>query len=112
MEQFGINSTDTQNKSSKSFKLNVKYFAQKQKTVEEIDVDSLRQPMRSSTPTPSTDGSTILAGNLDVTLDDLATGIEETDDLLGEDLLGEASCLADIENDNLFKPYIAKIKRR
>ena len=46
-----------------------KYFKHKSLTVDDIDVSSLEQPMRCSTPTPSLGGTTILAGHLDCTID-------------------------------------------
>ena len=68
---FGIQVTKAIKESGYPLKVNVQYFKKKKKTVDDIDVNYLQQPIRSSTPTPSeTDCSTIMAGHLDYTIDE------------------------------------------
>ena len=50
----------------KGLKIHSKHFKEKSVTVDDIDLDSLKRPMRSSTPTPSICESTIVAGHLDL----------------------------------------------
>ena len=56
-------------KTAHSVKFNKKYFAHKNMKVDDIDLVCLQKPMRSSTPTPSVDESTIMAGNIKMSLD-------------------------------------------
>ena len=97
-EDFGIDVTSQLKKSSKTLKINKKYFAEKNMKIDDIDIDVLEQPIRSSTPTPSIGSSTILAGNIDVSLND----VEET---LDDDEI------TDLEKDDLFRLYIVASKR-
>ena len=53
-------------------KVNKKHFKEKNMNIEDIDIESINQPIRSSTPTPSVSDSTILAGHIDYSMiDDL-----------------------------------------
>ena len=58
--------TNSSNKNS--IKIDTKHFATKNKSVGDLDIESLPTPIRCSMPTPSTDGSTILVGHLDFSL--------------------------------------------
>ena len=66
-EDFGMKTNFT----SIGVKINKKHFKEKIMDIDDIDVESLARPMRSSTPTLSISGSTILAGHLDWSLDEL-----------------------------------------
>ena len=71
------------------------------------DIDGMElRPIRSSTPTPSIGTSTILAGNIDVSLDghDLDTSLEQ--------MTTADDNFEDLENDELFKPYMEAALRR
>ena len=41
--------------------------------IDDIDIEAINTPMRCLTPTPSTSGSTILAGHLDFSLGEMET---------------------------------------
>ena len=80
-EDFGITITKSIQRKAPGLKFNKKHFIQKRTTVDEVDLHFLEQPLRCSTPTDSVDGLTILAGNLDVTLDDVKSAIAETNQM-------------------------------
>ena len=79
-ESFGIGVTNAI-KNSAGVKFNMSHFKSKKLEIDEIDVDSLQNPIRSSTPTPSIDSSTIIASHLDYSGigDDLVCDDEPTD---------------------------------
>ena len=117
--------TTQQKVSTYGMKVNMKHFKKKKKEIDEIDVSFLEKPMRSSTPTPSIDGSTILAGNLDIAIDDkqmndtldFYAGIntpiddEETDD---DDTVGEIfqKYLATQQKKGFMTPDARKVHER
>ena len=73
-------------------KVDTEHFKKKNMKIEDIDIDSLNAPIRSSTPTPSiNDASTIIAGNLDVSLleDDatLASPFISSETIASDDVL-------------------------
>ena len=91
-------------------KVNRKHFHEKHMTVDEIDIESLQHPMRASTPMPSIPESTIVAGHLNFSTDEVETRIQSTDDISSdseevEDIQREK------EMDEIFAPYMQKIKR-
>ena len=55
---------------SSGLKFGQEPFKKKKMHIDEIDVDSLKTPMRCSTPTPSLDASTIVAGHLDYSIEE------------------------------------------
>ena len=81
----------------KKFKLNEKHFSEKNMNVSDIDIDTLDRPIRCSTPTPSISGSTILAGHLDYTIDEMDTTLDRNED--NEDPLSD-------DDDDFFKKFI------
>ena len=88
-------------------KLNVKHFIEKKKTtVDDIDLEFLQRPMKCSTPTPSVDNSTILAGHLDISITDIASTMDDKEEIGLADM-------PDLDNDDdIFTPYISAIKRK
>ena len=78
------------------------------RTVDDIDVESLRQPMRCSTPTPSNAPSTILASHLDFTLENdcIDSTIDTKEDNL-EETVSENGSQAEFLN-SILESYIPK----
>ena len=71
-ESFGIQITKAIKSSAGYMKMNKYHFLKKKKYVDDIDVEYLMTPIRCSTPTPSHDGSTILAGHLYYSIDKMS----------------------------------------
>ena len=94
---------------AKKFKVNRKHFKEKNMMVDDINFDYLEHPMRSSTPTPSVSESTILAGNLDLTmLDDLEeTEVNSTVMQKNEDTDDD-----DDDHDDRFEQSLRKAKAK
>ena len=69
-EDFRINVTEAIKSSGTGLKMNMEHFHQKKLNINEIEVDSLLQLIRCSTPT-NLDASTILAGHFDCTIDEM-----------------------------------------
>ena len=107
-EDFGIAVTNAIKSSGKPLKFSTKHFREKSTTINEIDVDSLARPMRSSTPTPSISASTIVAGNLDI--DFLNT--EELDSTFHSTGVAEVGDSENDDDDDIFKPYLDKLKKK
>ena len=99
-DQFGVEGTAAvQGKYQPTpFKLDNNYFNQKKLEVEDIDVNALEYPMRSSTPTPSND-RTIMAGHLDPYLHD------------SDSLERNSESMEDPELDEFLQPYLNKCNR-
>ena len=75
---------------NKKLKFNMKHFHEKQLNIDDIDVECLQCPMRCSTPTPSHDGSKILAGHLDVSFDDLFSTLDQELDEEDNEVIDDA----------------------
>ena len=93
----------------KVVKINIKHFKEKRMRVDDIDVNSLPRPIRSSTPTPLTDTLTIMAGNLDILLED-----EHMESTLDEYAMVEPNLpISDeLDSDESLKKYITVHKTK
>ena len=105
-ERVGIEVTkplqSSKSESGNGLKMNDSYFTKKKMVIDEIDVESLK-PIRCSTPTPSVDGSTILAGHLDYSID----GNEDTNST-SENKTDESDN-DDYDTDDGLKPVLEKM---
>ena len=85
----------------KVIKVNIKHIREKTLTVDDVDLEYLQKPIRSSTPTPNISSSTILAGHLDVS-------ILETFEATHEHT--EAEDTDDDDSDDFLQQYMTKKK--
>ena len=93
---------------SKGLKVNLKHFSDKCMKIDDIDVEAIGRPMRSSTPTPSISGSTILAGHLDYSLD----AFDDLDSTLHTQEKSADSDENDSERDEFFNQYLPPSQRK
>ena len=86
-------------------KVEKEHFIKKKMKIDDIDIEYLARPVRSSTPTPINDGSTIMAGHLDFTID-----ADDLDSTVCEQVPDENESHND--SDDIFQPYLKKIRKK